>query len=61
MRTYEQHLKTKVKLFVGFFQVSSLLHGSYNVPYPYTYLSFIGKVHLFSADVTKAAPGPCIL
>ena len=29
METYDQHLKTKLKLFVGFFQVSSLLHASY--------------------------------
>jgi hypothetical protein len=60
LKTYQQHLKTKIKLFVGYFQIASLLHSSYNVPYPYTYLSFIGKVQFLSADVTKAAPGPCI-
>jgi hypothetical protein len=60
MKTYDQHLKTKVKLFVGYFQISSLLHGSYQVPYPYTYLNFMGKIEMFSVDVAKATPGPCI-
>ena len=60
MKTFEQHLKTKTKLFVGFFQISSLLHSSYQVPYPYTYLNFMGKIQLFSVDIAKSTPGPCI-
>ena len=60
MATYEQHLMAKVKLFVGFFQISSLLSSSFDVPYPYNYLNFQEKIQLFSADLAKATPGPCI-
>jgi hypothetical protein len=53
-------LKTKVKLLVGFYQISTLLHSSYNVPYPYTYLHLMEKIQFLSVDFTKALPGPCI-
>jgi predicted outer membrane repeat protein len=57
---YKQNFLTKVKLLVGFYQISTLLHSSYNVPYPYTYLNVMEKVQFISVDFTKALPGPCI-
>jgi hypothetical protein len=57
---YQQHVNTKVKLCVGFFQISSLLSSAYQVPYPYTYLNFQDKIQIFSLDFAKATPGPCI-
>ena len=40
--------------------MSSLLHASYQVPYPYTFLNFMGKTQFLVVDVSKATPGPCI-
>jgi hypothetical protein len=58
--SYKQNVKTKIKLLVGFYQVSTLLQSAYNVPYPYTYLHVLAKLQFISVDVTKALPGPCI-
>jgi hypothetical protein len=60
VRSFKQNLSTKVKLLVGFYQISTLLHSSYNVPYPYTYLHVMGKLQFISVDFTRALPGPCI-
>jgi hypothetical protein len=60
VKVYTQHLKTKVKLCVGFYQVVSLLHQSYNVPYPFEYLHFSEKFQFLSMDITKVSFGPCI-
>jgi hypothetical protein len=60
VKSFKQNLKTKIKLLVGFYQVSTLLHSAYNVPYPYTYLHVMGKIQFLSVDFTKALPGPCL-
>jgi hypothetical protein len=60
VRSFKQNLKTKVKLLVGFYQISTLLHSAYNVPYPYSYLRVMAKVQFLSVDFTEALPGPCI-
>jgi hypothetical protein len=52
--------KYKIKLFIGFYQVSSLLHDLYDVPYPYTYLQVMDQIDFFSVDFVRATPGPCI-
>jgi hypothetical protein len=57
---YQNHLKTKIKLFVAFFQISSLLHSSYAVPYPYKYLEFLSDIRFLSVDFAHSLPGPCI-
>jgi hypothetical protein len=58
--SFKQNLSTKVKLLVGFYQVSTLLSSLYNVPYPYTYLDVQEKLQFISVDFTRALPGPCI-
>jgi predicted outer membrane repeat protein len=58
--SYDKHLKVKIRLLVGFYQVSSLLHASYLVPYPYEYLHIMSKLKFFSVDFTLAQPGPCV-
>jgi hypothetical protein len=60
VRSFKDNLSTKVKLLVGFYQISTLLHSSYNVPYPYSYLNVMEKLQFISVDFTKALPGPCI-
>jgi hypothetical protein len=52
--------KHKIKLFIGFYQVSVLLHSAYDVPYPYTYLRLMDQIDFFSVDFVRATPGPCI-
>jgi predicted outer membrane repeat protein len=53
--SYKTHWKTKFKLAVSFYQVSSLLHSSYQVPYPYEYLHFMDQTKYLSVDATKYA------
>jgi hypothetical protein len=53
--SYKKHLKTKFNLAVSFYQVSSLLHSSYQVPFPYEYLHFMDQSKFLSVDVTKYA------
>jgi hypothetical protein len=52
--------KCKIKLLIGFYQVSALLHSAYDVPYPYTYLHLMDQIDFFSVDFVRATPGPCI-
>jgi hypothetical protein len=52
--------KYKIKLFIGFYQVSALLHSAYDVPYPYTYLHLMDQIDFFSVDFVRVTPGPCI-
>jgi hypothetical protein len=52
--------KVKIKFFIGFYQISALLHSSYGVPYPFIYLQLMDQIDFFSVDFVRATPGPCV-